>query len=205
MTDEDQASSDGASAVPPTRSARGYPKPFASRVAGGVRRAGRRLWPDALSRDRERSDDVDPGQPSEPVYDYHGRDDRFCGAIDPMCCDLDFWRAVPCLGEAGSIAVHHVRTVHVSATNFPGSERRLLLFQYRGRRLAAAQLCWRGREIRRLVARRQPNPDTAPSAGAGPAAVAVGRISGVDLREPACRRPAALAIAVESERLTAAE
>ena len=48
-----------------------------------------------------------------------------------MCCDLDFWRAVPCLGEAGSIAVHHVRTVHVSATNFPGSERRLLLFQYR--------------------------------------------------------------------------
>ena len=48
-----------------------------------------------------------------------------------MCCDLDFWRAVPCLGEAGSIAVHHVRTVHVSATNFPGSERRLLLFRYR--------------------------------------------------------------------------
>jgi len=38
---------------------------------------------------------------------------------------------VPCLGEAGSIAVHHVRTVHVSATNFPGSERRLLLFRYR--------------------------------------------------------------------------
>jgi phytanoyl-CoA hydroxylase len=26
--------------------------------------------------------------------------------------------------------VHHVRTVHVSATNFPGTERRLLLFQY---------------------------------------------------------------------------
>ena len=98
---------------------------------GRVRRAGQRLWPDALSRDRERSDDVDPGQPSEPVYDYHGRDDRFCGAIDLMCCDLDFWRAVPCLGEAGSIAVHHVRTVHVSATNFPGSERRLLLFRYR--------------------------------------------------------------------------
>jgi hypothetical protein len=27
--------------------------------------------------------------------------------------------------------VHHVRTVHVSATNFTGTERRLLLFQYR--------------------------------------------------------------------------
>jgi len=48
-----------------------------------------------------------------------------------MCCDLDFWRAVPCLGEAGSIAVHHVRAVHVSATNLSGGERRLLLFQYR--------------------------------------------------------------------------
>ena len=27
--------------------------------------------------------------------------------------------------------MHHVRTVHVAATNFPGSERRLLPFQYR--------------------------------------------------------------------------
>jgi phytanoyl-CoA hydroxylase len=72
-----------------------------------------------------------PGSQQGRVYDHHGRDGRFCGAIDPMCCDLDFSRAVPCLGKAGSITVHHVRAVHGSATNFSGRERRLLLFQYR--------------------------------------------------------------------------
>jgi hypothetical protein len=66
-----------------------------------------------------------------PVYDHHGPDGRFCGAIDPTACDIDLSRAVPCLGKAGSITVHHVRAVHGSATNFSGRERRLLLFQYR--------------------------------------------------------------------------
>jgi phytanoyl-CoA hydroxylase len=70
---------------------------------------------------------VIPGSHQGPVYDHHGPDGRFCGAIDPMCCDLDFSRAVPCLGRAGSITVHHVHAVHGSATNFSGRERRLLL------------------------------------------------------------------------------
>jgi hypothetical protein len=74
---------------------------------------------------------VIPGSHQGPVYDHHGPDGRFCGAIDPTRCDLDFSRAVPCLGKAGSITVHHVRAVHGSATNFSGRERRLLLFQYR--------------------------------------------------------------------------
>jgi phytanoyl-CoA hydroxylase len=74
---------------------------------------------------------VVPGSHQGPVYDHHGPDGRFCGAIEPTRCDLDFSRAVPCLGEAGSITVHHVRAVHGSATNFSGKERRLLLFQYR--------------------------------------------------------------------------
>jgi phytanoyl-CoA hydroxylase len=74
---------------------------------------------------------VIPGSHQGPVYDHHGPDGRFCGAIDPARCDLDFSRAIPCLGKAGSITVHHVRAVHGSATNFSGRERRLLLFQYR--------------------------------------------------------------------------
>jgi hypothetical protein len=74
---------------------------------------------------------VVPGSHLGPVYDHHGPDGRFCGAIDPNACDIDFSRAVPCLGKAGSITVHHVRAVHGSATNFSGRERRLLLFQYR--------------------------------------------------------------------------
>jgi phytanoyl-CoA hydroxylase len=74
---------------------------------------------------------VIPGSHLGPVYDHHGPDGRFCGALDPDACGLDLSPAVPCLGKAGSITVHHVRAVHGSATNFSGQERRFLLFQYR--------------------------------------------------------------------------
>jgi ectoine hydroxylase-related dioxygenase (phytanoyl-CoA dioxygenase family) len=71
------------------------------------------------------------GSHQGPVWDHHGPNGRFCGAIDPARCDIDFSRAVPCLGKVGSITVHHVRAVHGSATNFSGKGRRFLLFQYR--------------------------------------------------------------------------
>jgi phytanoyl-CoA hydroxylase len=74
---------------------------------------------------------VIPGSHRGPIYDHHGPDGRFCGAIDPQASGLDLSRAVPCLGQAGSITVHHVRAVHGSATNFSGKPRRFLLFQYR--------------------------------------------------------------------------
>ena len=74
---------------------------------------------------------VIPGSHLGPVYDHHGPDGRFCGALDPDACALDLSPAAPCLGKAGSITVHHVRAVHGSATNFSGKERRFLLFQYR--------------------------------------------------------------------------
>lgn len=74
---------------------------------------------------------VVPGSHRGPVWDHHGPDGRFCGAIDPARLDIDLSRALPCLGKAGSVTVHHVRAVHGSATNFSGAERRFLLFQYR--------------------------------------------------------------------------
>jgi hypothetical protein len=74
---------------------------------------------------------VVPGSHQGPVLDHHGPDGRFCGAIDPADPALDVSRAVPCLGKAGSVTVHHVRAVHGSATNFSGAERRFLLYQYR--------------------------------------------------------------------------
>src|SRR5438105_6862205 len=74
---------------------------------------------------------VVPGSHRGPVYDHHGPDGRFCGAMDPASCDIDLSAALPCLGKAGSVTVHHVRAVHGSATNFSGRERRFLLFQYR--------------------------------------------------------------------------
>ena len=77
-----------------------------------------------------------PGSHKGPVWDHHGPDGRFCGAIDPARLaqeggGLDLASALPCLGKAGSVTVHHVRAVHGSATNFSGRERRFLLYQYR--------------------------------------------------------------------------
>ena len=84
-------------------------------------------------------DDVDmdngpmmvPGSHKGPIHDHHGPDGRFCGMMDPENCDIDLSRALPCLGKAGSITIHHVRAVHGSATNFSGRSRRFLLYQYR--------------------------------------------------------------------------
>ena len=74
---------------------------------------------------------VVPGSHKGPIYDHHGPNGRFCGAMEPARCDIDLSRALPCLGRAGSVTVHHVRAVHGSATNFSGRERRFLLYQYR--------------------------------------------------------------------------
>jgi phytanoyl-CoA hydroxylase len=74
---------------------------------------------------------VIPGSHQGPIHDHHGPDGCFCGAIDPAASKLDLSKALPCLGKAGSITIHHVRAVHGSATNFSGADRRFLLYQYR--------------------------------------------------------------------------
>jgi len=64
------------------------------------------------------------------IHDHHA-EGRFCGAIDIDRSKLDVSAAVPCLGRAGTITVHHVRLVHGSATNRSTRPRRFLLHQYR--------------------------------------------------------------------------
>ncbi len=73
---------------------------------------------------------VVPGSHKGPVYDHHA-DGRFCGAMNPAACDVDFEKAVPLVGPAGSITVHHVRAIHGSAMNVSNKDRRLLLLQFR--------------------------------------------------------------------------
>ena len=70
-----------------------------------------------------------PGSHAGPIHDHHS-DGAFCGAIDPVESGIDFGQAVACTGPAGSISIHHVRTVHGSATNTSDRPRRLLLYQY---------------------------------------------------------------------------
>lgn len=71
-----------------------------------------------------------PGSHRGPVHD-HTSNGHFVGAIDPGTPGLGLDAAVACVGRAGSISVHHVRTVHGSAPNTSSRMRRLLLWQYR--------------------------------------------------------------------------
>lgn len=71
---------------------------------------------------------VIPGSHKGPVYDHHC-DGFFCGAIDPAC-DIDYAKAVPLVGRAGSMSFHHVRLVHGSAQNVSDKPRQLLLYEF---------------------------------------------------------------------------
>src|SRR6185312_15224313 len=71
-----------------------------------------------------------PGSHRGPIYDHHANG-VFCGAMDPENHDVDYGKAIPLCGKAGSITVHHVRAVHGSAPNVSDRDRRLLLFQFR--------------------------------------------------------------------------
>ncbi len=71
-----------------------------------------------------------PGSHRGPIYDHHV-DGVFAGAMNPENQDVDYGSAIPLLGKAGSITVHHVRAVHGSAPNVSDRDRRLLLFQFR--------------------------------------------------------------------------
>jgi ectoine hydroxylase-related dioxygenase (phytanoyl-CoA dioxygenase family) len=68
-----------------------------------------------------------PGSHRGPVFDHHA-DGYFAGAMDPAEADLS--RAVPCVGRAGSMSFHHVRTVHGSAENVSDKPRTLLLYEF---------------------------------------------------------------------------
>jgi len=69
-----------------------------------------------------------PGSHLGPTYDHHV-DGRFAGAMDPAACGVDFSKAVPLIGKAGSCSFHHVRLIHGSAQNLSGRDRTLLLYQ----------------------------------------------------------------------------
>jgi phytanoyl-CoA hydroxylase len=72
---------------------------------------------------------VIPGSHLGPTYDHHA-DGRFCGAIDIDSAKLDVSKAVPLMGPAGSMTIHHARLVHGSALNTSNRQRRLLLHEY---------------------------------------------------------------------------
>src|SRR5947209_4396723 len=71
---------------------------------------------------------VIPGSHKGPIWDHH-TNGYFVGGIDPTRCNVDFKKAQPCIGKAGSITIHHARTLHGSAPNTSARSRRFLLHQ----------------------------------------------------------------------------
>lgn len=72
---------------------------------------------------------VIPGTHKGPVYD-HNANGRFCGAIDLDSTPLDYQSAIACVGKAGTISIHHVFSVHGSASNTSPYPRPLLLYEF---------------------------------------------------------------------------
>ncbi len=73
---------------------------------------------------------VVPGTHQGRLLEHHN-DGSFVGAIIDDGAGLpDYTTAVPLLGPAGSIAIHHPLAVHGSAANRSGAPRRILFFEY---------------------------------------------------------------------------
>ena len=71
---------------------------------------------------------VFPGTHKGPIFDHHV-DGVFAGAMDLQASGLDIRDAVPLMGPAGSISIHHARIVHGSALNTSTQDRRLLFYE----------------------------------------------------------------------------
>ena len=71
---------------------------------------------------------VVPGSHRGEVYDHH-HNGIFVGGVRPdLIPDLD--KAVAVTAPAGSISIHHVRTLHASSENSTDRDRPLLLYSY---------------------------------------------------------------------------
>lgn len=70
-----------------------------------------------------------PGSHRGRIHDHHA-DGTFCGAITSELNQIAFDTAVPMTGRAGSMSIHHARSLHGSAQNVSSKPRRLLLFEY---------------------------------------------------------------------------
>lgn len=71
---------------------------------------------------------VMPGSHRGPLHDHHS-DGYFVGAIEGIERKVDISAAVPLMGRAGSMTVHHARTVHGSASNRSSIARRMVFFE----------------------------------------------------------------------------
>lgn len=70
-----------------------------------------------------------PGSHKGPLDDHH-HDGVFIGAVDPAKSNYNLESAEPFLAKAGSISLHHVRSLHGSRKNNSNKSRRVLFVGY---------------------------------------------------------------------------
>ena len=70
-----------------------------------------------------------PGSHKGPLDDHHN-DGVFIGAVDPAKSNYNLNSAEPFLAKAGSISLHHVRSLHGSRKNNSNKSRRVLFVGY---------------------------------------------------------------------------
>ncbi|MEM7497570.1 MAG: phytanoyl-CoA dioxygenase family protein [Pseudomonadota bacterium] len=71
---------------------------------------------------------VIPGSHRGPLLSHHANG-VFCGAIDPEDPAFEREKAVTLTGKAGSMTVHHARTLHGSAPNMSDRARMILFYE----------------------------------------------------------------------------
>ncbi|QDC08328.1 phytanoyl-CoA dioxygenase family protein [Oceanicola sp. D3] len=71
---------------------------------------------------------VIPGSHKGPVLSHHVNG-VFAGAVNPDDPEFDLSKAVTLTGKAGSMTVHHVRTLHGSAPNMSDRNRLILFYE----------------------------------------------------------------------------
>jgi len=74
---------------------------------------------------------VIPGSHNGSVLAHTNADGVFCGAVDPADPDFHHDKAVTLTGKAGSMTVHHARTLHGSAPNVSDRNRLILFYECR--------------------------------------------------------------------------
>jgi ectoine hydroxylase-related dioxygenase (phytanoyl-CoA dioxygenase family) len=72
---------------------------------------------------------VIPGSHKGPILSHHNAEGIFCGAIAPDDPLFRPKRAVTLTGRAGSMTVHHARTLHGSAPNMSDRARLILFYE----------------------------------------------------------------------------
>ncbi|PKU22455.1 phytanoyl-CoA dioxygenase family protein [Telmatospirillum siberiense] len=70
------------------------------------------------------------GSHGGPLLDHHDEEQYFVGAVAPDTPGLDFSKAAPLAGPAGTVAFHHPLAIHGSGANRSGASRRILFLEY---------------------------------------------------------------------------